>query len=436
MIPELGQLALIVALLLALVSGVLPVIGAARGMRGWMKSAWPLARAQFVFLTIAFGCLAASFVGNDFSVAYVAGNSSSMLPRAYRFAAAWSGRDGALLLWALLLTLWMTVVSFSARALPDPMIARVLGVMSWVDAGFLLLLLFASNPFRRLLPPAMDGHDLSPLLRDPGMASFPPILYLGYTGFAVAFSFAIAAFLSGVPGGMWIRGSRHWTTAAWAFLTAGVVLDCGWTYCQLGWGGWWFWDPLENASFAPWLAGTALMHSQRAAEKRGGSGTGTMLLAVCAFLLSLPGTFPVYVSAVASIGARATGPMQGVFMVVCLSIVAVWFAWQASGRRLRIAFAGVPGVPGESPALSNDSQSSGAAVPIGIKPLPDVPWTDSVPMAPRAMLVASERRYRPVRSAKVTRGNRRAVPVPDKRLTREHVVAPGVDRTRIGETRP
>jgi cytochrome c-type biogenesis protein CcmF len=336
MIPELGQLALIVALLLALVNGVLPVIGAARGLRGWMKSAWPLARAQFVFLAIAFGCLAASVVGNDFSVAYVVSSSNSMLPLAYRFAAAWGGHDGALLLWSLLLTLWMVAVSFSGKELPVPMIARVLGVMSWIDAGFLLLLLLTSNPFGRLLPPAMDGHGLNPLLRDPGMVSYPPVLYMGYTGFAVAFSFAIAALLSGEPGGAWVRWSRSWTIAAWIFLTLGVLVDCGWTYCQLGWGGWWFWDPVENASFAPWLAGTALMHSQRLTEKRASAGNLTMLLAICAFLFSLLGTFLVCLSVVASIGAFATGPTRGIFMLVFLSIVvggaAVSFAWPNVGE--------------------------------------------------------------------------------------------------------
>jgi cytochrome c-type biogenesis protein CcmF len=336
MIPELGQLALIVALLLALVNGVLPVVGAARGLHGWMKSAWPLARAQFVFLAIAFGCLAASVVGNDFSVAYVVSNSNSTLPPAYRFAAAWGGHEGALLLWSLLLTLWMAAVSFSGKELPVPMIARVLGVMSWIDAGFLLLLLFRSNPFGRLLPPAMDGHGLNPLLRDPGMVSYPPVLYLGYAGFAVAFSFAMAALLSRESGGMWARWSRPWTIAAWIFLTLGVIVDCGWTDWQLGWGGWWFWDPVENASFAPWLAGTALMHSQGFTGKCPSSANRTMLLAVCAFLFSLLGTFLVCLSVVASIGALATRPTHGVFMLVFLSIVvggaAVSLAWPCIGE--------------------------------------------------------------------------------------------------------
>ncbi|HMC48672.1 MAG TPA: cytochrome c biogenesis protein CcsA, partial [Caballeronia sp.] len=285
MIPELGQLALIVALLLAITTGVLPLVGATRGITSWTRSAWALARAQCGFVTMAFGCLTVSFIDNDFSVAYVASNSNSMLPLIYRFAAVWGGHEGSLLLWTLLLTWWMAAVSVFSKQLPMPMVARVLGVMSWINAGFLLFMLWTSNPFTRLLPPAMDGRDLNPLLQDPGMVSHPPILYMGYVGFAVAFSFAVSALLSGELDAAWARWSRPWTTAAWTFLTLGIMLGSGWAYYELGWGGWWFWDPVENASFMPWLVGTALMHSLAVTDKRGSFRAWTVLLAICAFSL-------------------------------------------------------------------------------------------------------------------------------------------------------
>jgi len=332
MIPELGQFALILALLLAVVNGVLPIVGAARGIPGWMRSAWPLARAQCGFVAMAFACLAAAFIGDDFSVAYVADNSNSMLPLAYRFAAIWGGHEGSLLLWTLLLTFWMLAVSIFSKQLPVAMVARVLGVMSWIDAGFLLFMLWTSNPFVRLLPAAMDGRDLNPLLQDPGMVSHPPILYMGYVGFAVAFSFAISALLSGELNAAWARWSRPWTLAAWTFLTLGIMLGSGWAYYELGWGGWWFWDPVENASFMPWLVGTALIHSLAVTDKRGSFRAWTVLLAICAFSLSLLGTFLVRLGVITSVHAFATDPRRGIFILTFLSIVTggslALFAWR------------------------------------------------------------------------------------------------------------
>ncbi len=260
MIPEIGQLALILALLIALVQATLPVIGAARGDRVWMGLARPAAQGQFVFVALAFGCLAWSFLHNDFSVLNVATNSNSQLPLHYRFAASWGSHEGSLLLWMLMLAGWATAVSLASRHLPDEMVARVLGVMGFTSAGFLLFMLLTSNPFERLLPAAPDGRDLNPLLQDPGMVFHPPLLYLGYVGFSVAFAFAIAALLGGRLDATWARWSRPWTTAAWCFLTLGIMLGSWWAYYELGWGGWWFWDPVENASFMPWLVGTALIN--------------------------------------------------------------------------------------------------------------------------------------------------------------------------------
>src|SRR5438309_510665 len=260
-IPEIGQLALALALCLALAQSSLGLAGAARGDRSWMVAVRPAAQGQFVFVAIAFGCLTYSFVANDFTVAYVASNSNSALPVAYRVTGVWGGHEGSILLWTLILGVWTLGVTFFSRHLPDDMVARVLGVMGIVSTGFLLFTLFASNPFLRLFPAPADGRDLNPLLQDPGMVIHPPMLYMGYVGFSIAFSFAVAALLSGRLDAAWARWSRPWTTAAWCFLTVGIALGSGWAYYELGWGGWWFWDPVENASFMPWLVGTALIHS-------------------------------------------------------------------------------------------------------------------------------------------------------------------------------
>ena len=333
MIPEIGQFALILALLLALAQGVLPIIGAARANSAWMSVARPAAQGQFVFVAIAFGCLAWSFANNDFSVLNVATNSNSQLPLQYRLAATWGSHEGSLLLWVLMLGAWTVAVTVFSRHLPDEMVARVLGVMGLVSVGFLLFMLVTSNPFERLFPAAADGRDLNPLLQDPGMVIHPPMLYMGYVGFSVAFAFAIAALLGGRLDATWARWSRPWTTLAWCFLTLGIMLGSWWAYYELGWGGWWFWDPVENASFMPWLFGTALIHSLAVTEKRGSFKSWTVLLAICAFSLSLLGTFLVRSGVLTSVHAFATDPKRGIFILAFLTVVIggslALFSWRA-----------------------------------------------------------------------------------------------------------
>jgi cytochrome c-type biogenesis protein CcmF len=333
MIPELGHFALILALLLALVQATLPLYGAQRGSLALMAVARPAAQGQFVFIALAFGCLAWSFLVNDFSVVNVARNSYSQLPEVYRFTATWGSHEGSMLLWVLILAFWSTAVSVFSRHLPEDMAARVLGVMGLISVGFLAFLLTTSNPFERLLPAAIDGNDMNPLLQDWGMIIHPPMLYMGYVGFAVAFSFAVAALLSGKLDVAWARWSRPWTTVAWAFLTLGIVLGSWWAYRELGWGGWWFWDPTENASFMPWLAGTALIHSLAVTEKRGAFKAWTVLLALTAFSLSLLGTFLVRSGVLSSVHAFATDPSRGAFILGFLAAVIggslVLYAWRA-----------------------------------------------------------------------------------------------------------
>jgi len=342
MIPEIGHLALILALAMAIVQSVLPLVGAARGMESWMAVAVPAARAQTMFLVIAFGCLAWSFLTNDFSVTYVASHSNSALPTIYRFSAVWGAHEGSLLLWALVLGFWTTAVSIFNRGVPPAMLARVLAVMGLVSIGFLLFMLITSNPFERLLPPAPDGNDLNPLLQDPGLAIHPPMLYMGYVGFSVAFAFAIAAMLAGRLDTAWARWSRPWTNIAWVFLTVGITLGSWWAYYELGWGGWWFWDPVENASFMPWLVGTALIHSLAATEKRGALKAWTVLLAICAFSLSLLGTFLVRSGVLTSVHAFATDPARGVFILIFLALVVggslTLYAWRAPTVRSQAHF--------------------------------------------------------------------------------------------------
>ena len=333
MIPELGQFALVLALILALAQGTLPLAGAARGNLSWMNLARPAAQGQFVFIAIAFGCLTYSFVQNDFSVLYVASNSNSGLPLQYRIAAVWGGHEGSLLLWVLMLSLWTMAVSVFSSHLPDDIISRVLGVLGLISVGFLSFMIFTSNPFDRLLPAAMDGRDLNPLLQDFGMVIHPPMLYMGYVGFSVAFAFAIAALLSGRLDATWARWSRPWTTTAWMFLTLGIALGSWWAYYELGWGGWWFWDPVENASFMPWLVGTALIHSLAVTEKRGSFKSWTVLLAILAFALSLLGTFLVRSGVLTSVHAFAVDPKRGVYILAFLTVVIGGslglFAWRA-----------------------------------------------------------------------------------------------------------
>jgi cytochrome c-type biogenesis protein CcmF len=333
MIPEIGQIALALALCLALCQATLGLAGAARGDSAWMGAVRPAARGQFVFVAIAFGCLAYAFLANDFTVAYVASNSNSALPIAYRFSGVWGGHEGSILLWTLMLAVWTVAVTLFSRHLPDEMLARVLGVMGLVSIGFLLFMLFTSNPFLRVFPSPADGRDLNPLLQDPGMVLHPPMLYMGYVGFSVAFSFAVAALLSGRLDAAWARWSRPWTTVAWAFLTVGIALGSGWAYYELGWGGWWFWDPVENASFMPWLVGTGLIHSLAVTEKRGSFRSWTVLLAIVAFALSLLGTFLVRSGVLTSVHAFATDPARGIFILALLVLVIggslLLYVWRA-----------------------------------------------------------------------------------------------------------
>jgi len=321
MIPELGHFALILAFLLALIQGTLPLIGAARRVPAWIALARPVAQGQFMFIAAAWGCLAYSFISSDFSVLNVATNSNSQLPLHYRFAATWGSHEGSMMLWVLMLSVWTLAVSLRSRHLPDEMVARVIGVMGLVSAGFLLFMIATSNPFERLFPVPADGRDLNPLLQDPGMVMHPPMLYMGYVGFSVAFAFAIAALLGGRLDATWARWSRPWTTLAWSFLTIGIMIGSWWAYYTLGWGGWWFWDPVENASFMPWLVGTALLHSLAVTEKRGTFRNWTVLLAICAFSLSLIGTFLVRSGVLTSVHAFATDPRRGVFILAFLVAV-------------------------------------------------------------------------------------------------------------------
>src|SRR5215213_7383434 len=321
MIPKIGQFALIIGLLLALTQATFPLVGASRGNGTWMALAAPAGQAQFIFVTIAFCCLGYSFITNDFSVLNVATNSNSQLPLHYRLAATWGSHEGSLLLWTFMLSLWTVAVSLFSRHLPEEMVARVLSVMGIVSVGFLLFMLLTSNPFTRLSPVPFDGRDLNPLLQDPAMVAHPPMLYMGYVGFSVAFAFAIAALIGGRLDATWARWSRPWTTVAWMFLTCGIALGSFWAYYELGWGGWWFWDPVENASFMPWLVGTALIHSLAVTEKRGGFKSWTVLLAIAAFSLSLLGTFLVRSGVLTSVHAFATDPKRGVFILAFLVFV-------------------------------------------------------------------------------------------------------------------
>ena len=320
-LPELGQIALILALLVAALQALLPLLGAQRGIAPLMALARPAAFLQLALVGLAFAILTHGFVVQDFSLRYVAENSNSLLPMVYRYTAVWGAHEGSLLLWALILALWTAAVAQFSKALPMPVVARVLGVMGVVAIGFLAFLIFTSNPFERLLPAAAEGRDLNPLLQDPGMIIHPPMLYLGYVGFSVPFAFAIAALLEGRIDAQWLRWTRPWTNVAWGFLTLGIALGSWWAYYELGWGGWWFWDPVENASFMPWLAGAALLHSQAVTEKRGSFGGWTLLLAIAAFSLSLLGTFLVRSGVLTSVHAFAADPSRGLFVLIFLGIV-------------------------------------------------------------------------------------------------------------------
>ena len=333
MIPEIGHFALILCLALSIVQGVLPLVGAAKGNRALMAVARPAAAANAFFGTVAIGCLAYSFYLSDFTVLNVANNSNSLLPWYYKVAATWGSHEGSILFWTVTLEWWGAAVAFCARRLPAEMVARVTGVLGLVGMGFLLFMLLTSNPFLRLFPAPAEGADLNPLLQDPGMVFHPPLLYLGYVGFAVPFAFAIAALISGRLDAAWARWMRPWTTAAWVLLTLGIALGSYWAYYELGWGGWWFWDPVENSSFMPWLTGTALIHSLAVTEKRGCFRIWTVLLAILTFSLSLLGTFLVRSGVLTSVHAFATDPERGLFILAFLIIVIglsfLLFAWRA-----------------------------------------------------------------------------------------------------------
>src|SRR4249919_3305242 len=321
MIPELGHFSLILALLLAALQGTLPLVGAQRRIPAWMALARPLAAGQCLFIAFAFGCLAYSFVANDFSVLNVATNSNSQLPLQYRIAATWGSHEGSMLLWVLMLGGWMMAVALKSRHLPDEMVARVLGVMGLIGFGFLLFLLLTSNPFDRLFPTPADGRDLNPLLQDPGLAFHPPFLYFGYVGFSITYSFAIAALIEGRVGAQWARWVRPWALSAWCGLTIGIAMGSWWAYYVLGWGGWWYWDPVENASFMPWLLGTALLHSAAVVEKREILQLWTVLLAILTFGMSLIGTFLVRSGVLTSVHSFAVDPARGVFILVLIALV-------------------------------------------------------------------------------------------------------------------
>jgi len=332
-IPEIGQFALIIALSIAVIQALVPLAGASLGVQRWVALARPAALGQLLFVGLSYACLTWAFLSHDFSVLYVAKNSNSALPLIYRISGVWGSHEGSLLLWALVLALWTGAVAVFTPNVPGAMRARVLAVLGLVSCGFLLFIIITSNPFERLFPAAAEGSDLNPLLQDIGLAIHPPMLYLGYVGFSVAFAFSIAALISGQVDSAWARWARPWTNIAWLFLTLGIALGSWWAYYELGWGGWWFWDPVENASFMPWLVGTALMHSLAITEKRGTFKAWTALLAIFAFALSLLGTFLVRSGVLTSVHAFASDPERGVFILGFLVLVVggslTLYAWRA-----------------------------------------------------------------------------------------------------------
>ena len=320
MTPEIGHFALLLALAVAVVQGALPIVGAATGDAAWMRIARPAAFLQLALVAIAYACLTAAFVSLDFSVQYVADNANSALPLGYRIAAVWGAHEGSLVLWSLLLAGWGAAVAACSQRLPDVLVARVLGVLGLLAVGFFLFTVLTSNPFLRLFPAALDGRDLNPVLQDPAFAIHPPLLYMGYVGLAVPYAFAVAALLGGRLDAVWARWSRPWTTAAWLFLTIGIALGSWWAYYELGWGGWWFWDPVENASFLPWLVATALIHSLAVTDQRGAFKSWTVLLAIAAFALTLLGTFLVRSGILVSVHSFATDPGRGVFLLLFFTV--------------------------------------------------------------------------------------------------------------------
>ncbi|MBX3705238.1 MAG: heme lyase CcmF/NrfE family subunit [Pseudomonadales bacterium] len=343
MIPELGQLAMALAFCLSILVAVFGIAGPATGRVRWMAALDSLVVGKFVLIAFAFAALTLAFLTDDFSVAYVANNSNSLLPWYYKFSAVWGAHEGSFLLWILIMAGWTLAVAFRSQDLPASFSARVLGVMGLMNVGFIAFLIFTSNPFDRLVPmtPA-DGADLNPLLQDFGLIVHPPMLYMGYVGFSVSFAFAVAALLSRRLDSAWARWSRPWSNVAWAFLTLGIVLGSWWAYYELGWGGWWFWDPVENASFMPWLVGTALIHSLAVTEKRGTFKSWTLLLAISAFSLSLLGAFIVRSGVLTSVHAFAVDPTRGMFILAFLLLVVggslALYATRASVIKSRVRY--------------------------------------------------------------------------------------------------
>lgn len=334
MIPELGHFALIIAFAISIIQSVVPLIGAAKNDSALVAMARPAALAQFLFVGLAYAALTHAFIVHDFSVLYVSQHSNLVQPLMYRISGVWGSHEGSLLLWSLILSIWTIAVAAYSKNLPEILMARVLAVMAMISTGFLAFMLFTSNPFERIFPTPLDGNELNPLLQDPGLIIHPPMLYMGYVGFSVAFAFAVAALLGGKLDATWARWSRPWTTIAWSFLTFGIALGSWWAYNELGWGGWWFWDPVENASFMPWLVGTALIHSLASTEKRGVFKSWTVLLAILAFSLSLLGTFIVRSGVLVSVHAFATDPARGVFILAFLVVVIggslALYAWRSA----------------------------------------------------------------------------------------------------------
>ena len=342
MIPEIGHFSLILALSLAICQSILPLVGVYREDRPLMVTARTISFGQLLFVSISFACLILAFTNDDFSVLYVANNSQLSLPIAYKVSAVWSAHEGSLLMWILILAIWTAAVSRFTSKIPLKFISKVIAILGFLSVGFLLFILLTSNPFERLIPAAIDGADLNPLLQDPGLVIHPPILYIGYVGFSVAFAFAIAAMLGGNLDQQWARWTKPWTTLSWLFLTIGIALGSWWAYYELGWGGWWFWDPVENASFMPWLVGTALIHSLSVTERRGLFKSWTLLLAISAFSLSLLGTFLVRSGIIVSVHAFATDPTRGYFILSFLGLVVIGalilYAWRAPGLDSNVGF--------------------------------------------------------------------------------------------------
>ena len=343
MLGEIGQILLLAALATVAVQASLPLLGAWRGNTALMAIGRSAAFVHLALALAAFVVLSLAFVRFDFSLRYVADNANLALPLAYRLSAVWGAHEGSLLLWLLVQASWSAAVAWRCAHLPQRFLARVLGVLGIVGLGFALFCALTSNPFARLLPAALDGNDLNPLLQDPGLIFHPPLLYLGYVGFSVPFAFAVAALLEGRVDSLWLRASRPWTNTAWALLTGGIALGSWWAYYELGWGGWWFWDPVENASFMPWLVGTALVHSLAVTEKRGSFKSWTVLLAILAFSLSLLGTFLVRSGVLSSVHAFATDPRRGLFILAFLVVVIgsslTLYAWRAPTVGLGARFA-------------------------------------------------------------------------------------------------